>query len=396
MPVKRFHAPTLSGALRAVKEAFGERAVILSAREMEPQGWGRPRSRSRFTEVVASDDPLAPAPWESVADPRGPISAAGLQSVAASLESRARSNGNGHDKSQTAEPLEEELREIRSALRRLMMSQGAVNPCQHPALALQMARRLISQGIDPSFVHPMIEEIWRNASPERIADPAWLETAVRREMETYVNIAPLEKTAAGLETALALTGPAGVGKSSCIAKIATLLRLNLGAPVRLGFVALPGEPAPDVILTVGRLLEINVDIIDNIEDVPEYVNTNVGAHKVLIELGLPQRWTRQFSCKSVSILASCPNIETHVVLSSATKLEDLMSLVRWSKETSVSALGFTKLDETQTLGCVFETARRSRAPLSFFSIGRQIPEDLLPATAEQLVEWICDDWRETN
>ncbi|MCX7011173.1 MAG: hypothetical protein NTW86_01165 [Candidatus Sumerlaeota bacterium] len=211
-------------------------------------------------------------------------------------------------------------------------------------------------------------------------------------MEAYVLTKPLEDLGKRLDMALALTGASGVGKSTCVAKIASLLRLNFGIPVRIASLRRPGEPTPDILLTVGRLLEVSVDMIDDIKDVNECARKNAGSQKLLLDIGMPEGWLRDLRSNMAPILALCPNIETQLILSGSTKPEDLENLTRWSQTIPASAMGFTKLDETESLGCVFETARKSRMPLSFFSIGRRIPEDLLPATAAQLTEWITDDW----
>jgi len=47
---------------------------------------------------------------------------------------------------------------------------------------------------------------------------------------------------------------------------------------------------------------------------------------------------------------------------------------------------FTKLDETASYGPILNEAARTRKPLSFFTNGQRIPEDLESATAPRLLE----------
>ena len=49
---------------------------------------------------------------------------------------------------------------------------------------------------------------------------------------------------------------------------------------------------------------------------------------------------------------------------------------------------FTKFDETSSFGPIFSEAARTGKPLSFFSTGQRIPEDLEPASASRLLELI--------
>ena len=46
---------------------------------------------------------------------------------------------------------------------------------------------------------------------------------------------------------------------------------------------------------------------------------------------------------------------------------------------------FTKLDETDSQGAILSTALEADMPLSFFSSGQNIPEDLEPANAAALI-----------
>ena len=49
---------------------------------------------------------------------------------------------------------------------------------------------------------------------------------------------------------------------------------------------------------------------------------------------------------------------------------------------------FTKLDETGSFGPIFSEAARTRKPLSFFTTGQRIPEDLEAASQQRLIERI--------
>jgi flagellar biosynthesis protein FlhF len=54
----------------------------------------------------------------------------------------------------------------------------------------------------------------------------------------------------------------------------------------------------------------------------------------------------------------------------------------------LSSLAFTRLDEAFGYGEMFNLARTWGVPLSFFSVGQEIPEDLERASRERVVERI--------
>jgi flagellar biosynthesis protein FlhF len=49
---------------------------------------------------------------------------------------------------------------------------------------------------------------------------------------------------------------------------------------------------------------------------------------------------------------------------------------------------FTKLDETGSYGPIFNETARTAKPLSFFTSGQRIPEDLEAATRQRLLDLI--------
>jgi flagellar biosynthesis protein FlhF len=53
---------------------------------------------------------------------------------------------------------------------------------------------------------------------------------------------------------------------------------------------------------------------------------------------------------------------------------------------------FTRMDETETFGPILSRSVRMGRPVSFFSRGQRIPEDLEPATADLLLDLVLGRW----
>jgi flagellar biosynthesis protein FlhF len=51
---------------------------------------------------------------------------------------------------------------------------------------------------------------------------------------------------------------------------------------------------------------------------------------------------------------------------------------------------FTKLDETKTYGNVFSLLLDTKKPVSYFSIGQEVPDDLMVAEAEYVLKGILN------
>jgi flagellar biosynthesis protein FlhF len=53
-----------------------------------------------------------------------------------------------------------------------------------------------------------------------------------------------------------------------------------------------------------------------------------------------------------------------------------------------SSLLFTRLDETACFGTAFSLSVRMGIPISFLGTGQEIPDDLVPATKERILDMV--------
>ena len=81
-------------------------------------------------------------------------------------------------------------------------------------------------------------------------------------------------------------------------------------------------------------------------------------------------------------------VETHLVLSATDKEEILFSNINRFYPLSVDRLVFTKLDEANSFGMLFNIAMKTNKPISYFTTGQKVPEDIEVATAEKTIDLI--------
>jgi flagellar biosynthesis protein FlhF len=78
--------------------------------------------------------------------------------------------------------------------------------------------------------------------------------------------------------------------------------------------------------------------------------------------------------------------EVHLVVSSTTKDSDLRDTVERYRAIGADRLLFTKLDETRTVGNIFNTVNASAMPVSFFTFGQSVPDDIELAQPARFVQ----------
>jgi flagellar biosynthesis protein FlhF len=80
----------------------------------------------------------------------------------------------------------------------------------------------------------------------------------------------------------------------------------------------------------------------------------------------------------------------HLVLSATTKESDLLEITSRYKTLGISRLLFTKLDETMKLGNVFNVVQATGIPVSYFTTGQSVPDDIETAQSAAFVKILLE------
>ncbi|EAL9150488.1 flagellar biosynthesis protein FlhF, partial [Campylobacter jejuni] len=90
------------------------------------------------------------------------------------------------------------------------------------------------------------------------------------------------------------------------------------------------------------------------------------------------------------LMHSNAEIDVNLVVSANTKHEDLMEIYKNFSFLNIDTLIITKFDETKVFGNIFSLVYETNIPLSFFSIGQEVPDDLEVANSDFLVHCILE------
>ena len=80
------------------------------------------------------------------------------------------------------------------------------------------------------------------------------------------------------------------------------------------------------------------------------------------------------------------NREVFLVLSATTKYKDLVKISTAYSEMTKYNLIFTKLDETETIGNIFNIHMLTGAPLSYTTWGQNVPDDIGKVDAQNIAK----------
>ena len=190
---------------------------------------------------------------------------------------------------------------------------------------------------------------------------------------------------------IAMVGPTGVGKTTLIAKLAARWVLRHG-PRDLALVSTDciRIGAQEQIHTLGRLLGVPAYAIDGASELPELLDHLGERRLVLVDsAGLSQRDPR-LAGELETLATASDRIETSLVLSAAAQAGAIEEAIERFAPARPQTCVVTKLDEATSLGGTMSALIRAKLPLAYLCDGQQVPEDLSPARAHQLIARAVD------
>ncbi len=173
-------------------------------------------------------------------------------------------------------------------------------------------------------------------------------------------------------------GPTGVGKTTTIAKLASMLSINKKKKIALVTSDTYRIAAVEQLTTYANILDIPLRVIYSPDELKELLAGLNTYDFVLIDTaGRSHRNAAQRNDLE-KLISAVPKEERdiYLVLSATTKYRDLLKITEAYKEISEYSLIFTKLDETSCIGNLYNIHAYTGAPLSYATFGQNVPDDI--------------------
>ena len=186
---------------------------------------------------------------------------------------------------------------------------------------------------------------------------------------------------------LALVGPTGVGKTTTIAKLAVLA---VKQRLRVAIITINTYHigAVDQLKAYATIMGLPLSVAETPDELVSAINANSDKQLIFIDTAGCNPRDQKGLMEIKSFLEVHPVIETHLCLSATTRDRELTQIFNRFSILPVSRLLFTKLDESESFGCIINTHLKHKVPLSYFATGQKVPDDLQVASSKKIADLV--------
>jgi flagellar biosynthesis protein FlhF len=365
MQVKKYIAPSLKEATQQMKAELGLEAIILGTRVIE--GDKRFNMKKVYEITAGVDQPIKSTP----------------------------ENDSGN-KIQSSKSFENELDALSKKIFENpeipIVSSERKNKKDNPVFTSDVLERQIKEFSDTLIMHEVQKSIVNKlinhlSTSSSFMDESSLENFLLSTMASMIQTTSFKVNKKKLHK-VALVGPTGVGKTTCIAKLAVISKiihkLNVGLisidTYRLG--------AIDQLRIFSEISDIEMAVAYEPDDLQKLLKKMKNKDLIFIDtVGRSQK-----SKESLDSIKSHLNMaqvdETILVLSSTTSTRTMNDVAEKFRSLNYSSAIFSKVDEAVSYGNIMNFVVNQNVPVMFLTNGQVIPDDIISVNPSFLANLI--------
>ena len=349
MRIKKFTAKNYTDALERVKRELGEDALIMSTRSIKPESPLSGRSVANKVEITAAIEFKEPVSVEDELD---------------------LNEGDGLD--------------MKSLIFNLLSEKGQSQSLGLKSSQFKTYSHLVENGLDEQLA----SKILKKSISENDEKPEREKVRAKNLMKKLIPFEGEINLGNDGPKMVAFVGPTGVGKTTTIAKVAADYAIRKNKKVALVSLDTYRLGAVDQLQIYGDIMQVPVEVAGSKYELREIVNKHSDKDLILIDTTGRSHRDKDYSRQLKAIFDAVGGVETHLVLSVTAQEKLFSTIYQQFLPIGVDRVLFTKLDEGLNFGSLFNFSVRNRVPLSYFTSGQNVPEDLEVAAPDKVISLI--------
>ena len=360
MQIKKYLAPSLKEATQQMKNELGEEAIILGTRVIE--GDKRFDVKKMYEITAGLDQPVDKEEVE----------------IKKEIETE--------NKSYESELSELTKKIFNSAEKKAELKAGK------KASASKSFENEIKDIADTLQLHEVQKNITNTITKHLSNSASFMESSnlqnyLISSMAAMIHTKEFKVTK-GKTKKIALVGPTGVGKTTCIAKLAVISKIIHKLKVGLISIDTYRLGAIDQLRIFSEISDIEMAVAYEPEDIPKLVKKFKDKDLLFIDtVGRSQK--NKENLESIKNYLQAAQVdETVLVVSSTSSTKTLNDVAQRFKVLGYSSVIFSKIDEAVSYGNILNLVVTHDVPVMFLTNGQVIPDDIVSVNPSFLANMI--------
>jgi flagellar biosynthesis protein FlhF len=248
-------------------------------------------------------------------------------------------------------------------------------------IAVDIKRRLNSLGLSRSCNDQVIRSLRMVDDKSLSKESLWAESLAR--LAHLIPAITNDPIATG--GIYAFLGTTGVGKTTTIAKLAARYVIENGADsVVLITTDTYRIAAHDQLRSLGKILNVHVEVVDDLQLLPQIVLSY--SNKALVLIDTPgMSYSDPTFKQHLQALKRCRHVQTCLTLSANSQFQMMQATIHSYRVAKPRFCVMTKLDECASLGDTISLLSTNDLPLAYITNGQSVPDDLSIMKPHQLI-----------
>ncbi|HSN67212.1 MAG TPA: flagellar biosynthesis protein FlhF [Fusibacter sp.] len=392
MKVKRYIVKDMSEAMIKIKSELGIDAVILNTRKIKTGGFFRFFKKPLLEVVAAIDEPIVSSQFEKPKREFIPEK---------SREPKFEPMVEARKEPEISTPIEHvkesvqnvELQELKQMVTNLIKKVENIEH-QTPQTSQTPEEKYIAflnaLDIQDSISKKILEIVQRQINIDEKNHDTILNAMKVIAREYLGDIKTIDTDLLNKPNIYMFLGPTGVGKTTTLAKIAA--RLSLVENKKIGLITADTYriAAVEQLKTYSEILGIPLEVIYEASELQDAIERFKDKDYILIDTAGRSHKSKELKSDYDELVRYLKDVKIYLVMSMTTSFKDLKSIIDSYGFLKEYRLLFTKLDEATSYGNILNLKVLTGKPLSYFTIGQSVPDDIEVADKERIIQYIFD------
>jgi len=249
-------------------------------------------------------------------------------------------------------------------------------------------RSLVETGVSSELAASLLGATVRGCNVGVLRDERVLRERLRVEIRRRVKVQGGISLDSGQCAVVALIGPTGVGKTTNLAKLGAQFAVRQRRQVAFVTADTYRIAAPDQLRVYADIIGLRMKIVNEPKEMRAAIEELREYDLVLIDTVGSSQFNRVQLDELQSMIETAEPTEIMLGVAANTPLDDLRHISENFGRIKPTSLIFTKIDETRHFGAMYSIALEMGLPLSYLSVGQNVPDDIVlaePAMVANLV-----------